>query len=77
MSEELACTRCGGRMEAGFMLDRGHYGVPQATAEWVEGAPEASIWTGIKTKGREHYRVVTYRCEGCGRLDSYAREPLK
>jgi hypothetical protein len=77
MSEELVCSRCGGRMEAGFMLDRGHYGVPQATAEWVEGEPERSIWTGIKTKGREHYRVETYRCEGCGRLDSYARELLK
>ena len=59
------------------MLDRGHYGTPQATAEWVEGEPERSIWTGIKTKNRHHYRVETYRCEGCGRLDSYAREPLK
>lgn len=77
MADELTCSRCGGRMEAGFMLDRGHYGVPQATAEWVEGAPEKSIWTGIKTKGREHYRVETYRCEGCGRLDSYAHELLK
>jgi uncharacterized Fe-S cluster-containing MiaB family protein len=61
-------------MEAGFLLDRGQYGVPQTTAEWVEGTPERSIWTGIKTKGREHYRVETYRCEVCGYLDSYARE---
>jgi hypothetical protein len=77
MEAELVCSRCGGRMEAGFLLDRGQYGVPQKTAEWVEGAPERSIWTGIKTKGREHYRVLTYRCEACGYLDSYAREPIK
>ena len=77
MSEELKCTHCGGRMEAGFLLDRGNYGSPQATAEWVEGAPEWSIWTGIKTKGHEHYRVVTFRCEGCGHLDSHARELIK
>jgi ribosomal protein L37E len=77
MEDELVCSRCGGRTEAGFMLDRGQYGSPQATAEWVGGAPERSAWTGIKTKGRAHFRVETYRCEACGHLDSYAREPLK
>ncbi|MBV8855530.1 MAG: hypothetical protein JOZ02_01095 [Acidobacteria bacterium] len=76
MSEEHKCSRCGGRMEAGFLLDRRNHGTPQATAGWVEGTPEWSIW-GIKTKGRERYRVETYRCEGCGYLESYAREPYK
>jgi hypothetical protein len=77
MAEEFTCERCGGRMEQGFLLDRGQSGSPQNTAEWVEGVPERSIWRGIKTKGREHYLVVTFRCEGCGRLDSYARQLIK
>jgi hypothetical protein len=62
-------------MEEGFIPDRGHYGVAYSTEEWVEGEPQFSIWTGVKTKGRQHFRVTTYRCDGCGHLDSFAREP--
>ena len=77
MAEEYVCSRCGGRMDAGFLLDRRKYSSPQSTAQWVEGILEWSIWTGIKTKGREHYLVVTFRCEGCGYLESYARQQIK
>jgi hypothetical protein len=77
MAEEYTCSRCGGQMEQGFLLDRARNGSPQNTAEWIEGIPERSIWTGIKTKGREHYLVVTFRCEGCGYLESYARQQIK
>ena len=74
MGEELKCSRCGGRLEEGFMPDLGHLNVPNPPAEWVEGQPEKSFWDGIKTKGREVYKVVTFRCEGCGYLESFARE---
>ena len=65
------CLRCRGPMEPGFVIDRGHHQMPD-TQKWVEGAPEKSFWTGLKTKGRESYPVLTYRCERCGLLEAYA-----
>ena len=38
----------------------------------MEGAPEKSFWSGLKTSGREQHAVVTFRCDGCGYLESYA-----
>jgi hypothetical protein len=57
-------------MEPGFMLDvtRGAY----LQAAWVEGRPEASMWTGLKVKGRRRIPVRTFQCEACGYLESYA-----
>lgn len=59
-------------MEAGFLLEWGGSGAAQSV--WVEGAPERSRWTGLKLKGRRQLPAVTFRCTGCGWLDSYARE---
>lgn len=41
---------------------------------WVEGVPEKSIWTGLKLKGKEVWRVSAFRCGACGFLKTYARE---
>ncbi len=70
------CLRCRGRMEPGFVLDRGHYSQP-AEQRWVEGSPEPSFWSGLKTRGREVFGVITYRCDRCGYLESYAQTPAK
>jgi len=64
------CARCGRTMERGVILDRADGGKP-LTQDWIEGAPEKS-WFGLKTKGRERHSVITFRCGGCGHLDSYA-----
>ncbi|MBK9547531.1 MAG: hypothetical protein IPO52_00120 [Gemmatimonadetes bacterium] len=66
-----SCPKCNGPMEEGFVLDKAHYGSP-TTPEWLEGKPERSFWTGLKTKGHDRYHVMTYRCERCGYLESYA-----
>jgi len=73
MAETIKCERCGGAMEEGFVLDRGHYSFP-AEQRWVEGEPQPSFWTGLKTDDRRQFKVETHRCEKCGRLESYARE---
>jgi len=65
------CLRCRSSMEPGFVVDRGH-NQRAATQKWVEGEPERSFWTGLKTKGRESFEVTTFRCERCGWLESYA-----
>jgi hypothetical protein len=59
-------------MEEGFIPDG--IGALRAAkmAEWYEGIAECSIWTGVKTVGKVHHNVRTYRCTGCGYLESYA-----
>jgi hypothetical protein len=64
------CAKCGRAMEAGFVLDHTHGAVMQSV--WIDGAPERSFWTGVKTKGRRRLPVTTYRCPKCGYLESYA-----
>ena len=72
--ERLACPRCGKRMDEGFILGKGvsdrGYGL---TTSWVEGRPQRSFWTGLKLKGRRVLATSTYRCTGCGYLETYAR----
>jgi len=57
-------------MESGFLLDVARGAYLQAT--WVEGRPEAAIWSGLKIKGKRRIPVRTFRCEQCGYLESYA-----
>jgi hypothetical protein len=57
-------------MESGFAIDQGHG--TSTVSHWVEGAPEKSMWTGLKTRGRRQLPVETWRCTRCGWLDSYA-----
>ena len=70
-SRSLSCPRCSGSMEAGVILDTGAYGSLDV-GKWVEGEPLRSIWTGLKVGGKEQLDVTTYRCRGCGYLESYA-----
>ncbi len=64
------CPKCQKRMEEGFIKDESHgYTV---ASKWVEGPPEKSFWTGTKTRGKKQVQVQTYRCPGCGYLESYA-----
>ena len=71
------CPKCNATMEEGFIVDR-TYGKSQPMVEtWVEGAPEISFWTGLKMRGKEKLEVATYRCEGCGYLESYALKAVE
>lgn len=73
MAEAKTCAGCGGTMEEGFVLDRGHYGFP-SEQQWAGGEPQSSFWTGLKIDEERLFKVITYRCQHCGRLESYARE---
>ena len=57
-------------METGYIVDEG-YGT-RTVAKWIEGAPERSMWTGLKTRGKDKLDIATYRCRRCGYLESYA-----
>ena len=66
------CPKCGGEMNEGFIADY-TYGAIR-TSDWVEGEPVKSFWVGTKVRGKEQYKVKTFRCVGCGFLESYAVE---
>ena len=66
-----ACPKCSGRMEQGFILDNA-YGA-HVVSQWVAGPPLKSIWTGTKLPKQDPVPVGTFRCAGCGYLESYAR----
>ena len=70
--KRVECPKCKKVMGPGFILDRGNNDRKRA-AEWVEGVPQKSIWTGLATSKRLTLPVMTYRCTGCGYLESYAR----
>jgi hypothetical protein len=68
----MTCPKCSGQMESGFMLDRGA-GPIDVQARWLEGAPTPRFFfDGVKMGGREPMPVTTYRCGGCGYLESFA-----
>ena len=71
-SLSMRCPKCGGPMEEGFVRDT--TAGADLHVKPAEGrAACRSFWLGVVTKGREEYPVISYRCEGCGFLESYAR----
>ena len=65
--ESIVCPKCNRAMEAGFILEDA-----KTVSQWVEGAPERGFLSVIKTNDRDKFQVTTYRCAGCGYLESYA-----
>lgn len=43
-------------------------------SEWLEGAAEKSVWSGLRTKGRRVLPITSFRCERCGVLENYAED---
>ena len=68
--DNASCSKCGGGIEEGFVADNNLASVIPSI--WVEGTPEPSFWTHSKVAGRTKRRVQTYRCTGCGLLESFA-----
>ena len=68
----LNCPKCSREMEEGFIVDHGYGNVKPS--DWVEGEPVKSFWYGTNIRDKRRFRAVTYRCVGCGFLESYATE---
>jgi|KBSSwiStaDraftv2_1062776.scaffolds.fasta_scaffold533002_2 hypothetical protein len=68
------CPQCRVPMERGFLLDRNHDHRGGA-ANWVEGEPEKSFWTGLDLKGRAMRTITSFRCPNCGLLLDFASGP--
>lgn len=70
------CSSCGGSLVIGTLVAKDSY-TNLAAAEWLEGLPEKSIWTGLKTGGRALLPVAANRCGKCGRLEFFAEAEQK
>jgi len=62
------CPKCGADMQEGFAL--------RLPVRWIVGKPEKSFLGEIKAAGREQRHIESYRCVGCGYLESYATESI-
>jgi hypothetical protein len=70
----VECPKCRQSMAEGFLLDRGHDGIPYQ-AQWVEGAPKFLFWRFLKLGRTRRRPVSAYRCSTCstcGYLELYA-----
>ena len=70
MNAPEKCSKCGGRMVEGFVLDQSH--AARLVSKWVEGKPEVSFFMGAKVDGRAQIPIQSFRCVVCGFLESYA-----
>ena len=71
MARSRTCPKCQGSMTEGFVVDHTHGG--RGISSWLEGAPVKSIWIGISFGGKKPIEIATWRCGGCGFLESYAK----
>ncbi|WP_294338374.1 PF20097 family protein [uncultured Sphingomonas sp.] len=70
MTEMPECLACRTPMQRGFVVDEG-YGT-RKVAQWIEGEPETSLWSGVKTTGRMQIEIESWRCPACGFVANYA-----
>jgi hypothetical protein len=68
MPKSQTCPECNTSMEEGVTLDL----ESRRTQTWLRGPVEEKWLTGIKTRGKELLRVVSYRCPKCGYLKTFA-----
>jgi hypothetical protein len=67
-----ACSKCGGQMEEGFILDDGRNGA--SVTSWIAGKPEFGFF-GVKSADKINHQIVSFACVECGYLESYIRRP--
>ncbi|HEY8794173.1 MAG TPA: hypothetical protein VIM15_04435 [Gemmatimonadaceae bacterium] len=68
---DKSCPKCNRAMEVGFVADVGYGMILQSN--WTAGIPAPRRFIGgIKWRQRDSFPITTYRCSGCGFLESYA-----
>ena len=74
MREEVPeCLRCHKKLTLGYTMSSDHLKAARTVSFWVEGTVVYSFWKGYIIKNRRVMNTVTYRCEKCGLLESYAK----
>jgi Double zinc ribbon len=70
------CAKCGNSMDRGFIPDE--FRDRNEVTVWVRGEPQRDNRAGaVLLGGADMWEVVTFRCMGCGYLESYAVDKLE
>jgi hypothetical protein len=72
---QRVCPKCEGNMVEGFVGDHSHGNL--LVARWMAGKPRPGIFWEVDPTGVETRKVATFRCVGCGYLESYAAERVQ
>ncbi len=75
MSDETKrCPKCKSAMEPGYLVDRSWAAAPvNRQVGWARGEAERTAFGNVRpTSGLDAIPNVTFRCSGCGYLESYA-----
>lgn len=67
-----SCPRCDAPMQDGFLAPKNAVNRAVLPVDWHSGPSRWSVWWGSRP-GRVNYPVQAFRCDGCGRLEFYAR----
>jgi hypothetical protein len=69
MDKQPKCPKCSQIMEEGYIpeMSSAHTG----RSRWIPGPPQVGF-LGLRTQGKEILEIRTFRCPGCGCLESYA-----
>ena len=71
MARSRTCPKCQASMSEGFVIDKSDSG--RSVSSWLEGAPDKSMWLGVRLGGKTPVEIATWRCGSCGFLESYAK----
>ena len=69
MESPPKCSKCGQEMREGYVpeMSANHTG----RSRWIADPPSVGF-LGLNTRGKEIYEIRTFRCPGCGYLESFA-----
>jgi hypothetical protein len=70
----MKCLKCNGAMSSGFLVDYAAGG-KRRVETWIAGEPKPASLHGVDIKNQSQIEVVTYRCDECSYLESYAPKP--
>jgi len=72
MDAELRCSKCGGTMTEGSVLQKLD-GLMVPLSTWVEGQPERTLLGSTKTPADKTRTITAFCCSACGLLELHAR----
>lgn len=70
-SPTIACPKCNGKMNQGFVADKTHLAIE--VMMWRPGPPETSFFSGTKLPGGA-LPMAAFRCAHCGFVEFYANQ---
>jgi hypothetical protein len=75
MSEQQRkCAKCDGEMTQGLVVTIGERSFGARSVFWMELKIRDYVQLSHASDEVEKYSITTYRCVGCGYLESYATE---